>query len=178
MNLDLFHYVKSILYVLIGGTISSNVSSRKLSMLWYYKKDELVNEKYFCFHVVLTVWIFNDTIHIDKDSNLTSTSPKVISEADKKSFSFRSFHRRYFVSQILKGEFNICLEDTHRKLFYWQYKIDHYKIVIYTYTRLIGWCQISIINNFTKEICCLQAEKNITFSFSQFIHNEIFTKIS
>ena len=55
-------------------------------MLWYYKKDELVNEKYFCFHVVLTVWIFNDTIHIDKDSNLTSTSPKVISEADKKSF--------------------------------------------------------------------------------------------
>ena len=48
-------------------------------------------------------------------------------EADKKSFSFRSFHRRYFVSKILKGEFNICLEDTHRKLFYWQYIIDHYK---------------------------------------------------
>ena len=49
-------------------------------MLEYFKQLILSNEKQLCFHVIITQQNFTNTIHIDKDSNLSQETKNTITD--------------------------------------------------------------------------------------------------
>ena len=65
--------------------IRANNISGECLMLWYCKHLKLVNEEQLYFHAIITQQNFTNTIYIDKDSNLSQTSEKSITDAVKKS---------------------------------------------------------------------------------------------
>ena len=78
MNLPLLPHTRKIMNVLVKEAISANNVSGASLMFWYGSQLNVCSKQHICFHSVITQRHFHNTLHTDKNSNLSSASQKII----------------------------------------------------------------------------------------------------